>query len=141
MAIITDIGEWNDIHPLNKKDVGYRLALLARKIAYKEKGLTASGPIATKAAFKRDQVSVTFDAAGRGLTTRDGNTPQYFALSEDGKTFVWAKAEITGKNTVRVWNNRVKHPVAVRYAWANNPATANLYSEDGLPASPFEFRK
>ncbi|SFW38635.1 sialate O-acetylesterase [Sinomicrobium oceani] len=141
MAIITDIGEWNDIHPLNKKDVGYRLALLARKIAYKEKGLTASGPIATKAAFKRDQVSVTFDAAGRGLTTRDGNTPQYFALSEDGKTFVWAKAEITGKNTVRVWNNRVKYPVAVRYAWANNPATANLYSEDGLPASPFELRK
>ncbi|MGS2739685.1 sialate O-acetylesterase [Sinomicrobium sp. M5D2P17] len=141
MAVITDLGEWNDIHPLNKKDVGKRLALLARKMAYGEKTITASGPIPAKANFKKDHVIVTFDHTGKGLVTRNNKAPEYFAISADGKNFIWAKAEITGKNTVRVWNAAVSNPVVVRYAWANNPATANLYSENGLPASPFELKK
>ncbi|MGS2764118.1 sialate O-acetylesterase [Sinomicrobium sp. M5D2P9] len=141
MAVITDLGEWNDIHPLNKKDVGKRLALLAGKIAYGEKTTTASGPVPAKANFKKGHVIVTFDHAGKGLVTRNGKAPEYFAISADGKNFVWAKAEITGKNTLKVWNDAISNPVVVRYAWANNPATANLYSENGLPASPFELKK
>lgn len=141
MAVTIDLGEWNDIHPLNKADVGKRLALLARKIAYGEKNITASGPLPEKADFRKDDIQITFRNTGKGLTTRNGKAPDYFSISSDGKNFVWAKAEITGKNTIRVWNDSVSSPVVVRYAWADNPVSANLYSKNGLPASPFELRK
>lgn len=135
MAVAIDIGEWNDIHPLNKKDVGERLALAARKIAYGEKGVVHSGPIYKSMKVKGHRVTLSFEEVGSGLVAKDGPLKQ-FAIAGKDKKFVWAQAEIKG-NKVVVWSEEVDKPVAVRYAWADNPEGANLYNEEGLPASPF----
>lgn len=140
MAVAIDIGEWNDIHPLNKKDVGHRLALQARKIAYEEDDLVAGGPIPERSMFHSNEVIIHFKNVGDGLTTSNNETPQHFAISEDGKNFVWAQAEIQG-GSIRVWNDEISNPVAVRYAWADNPESANLINQKGLPATPFEVFK
>lgn len=140
MAVTIDIGEWNDIHPLNKKDVGKRLALQARKIAYGEKNIFASSPMPNTSQFKADRVRITFKNSGSGLVTRNDHELKGFAISNDGKNFVWAKANIEG-NTVIVWNATIPHPTVVRYAWDNNPIGANLYTKEGLPCTPFEVKK
>jgi sialate O-acetylesterase len=135
MAVAIDIGEWNDIHPLNKKDLGYRLALAAQKAAYKEKDIVYSGPVYQSMKVKGNKVTITFTNVGGGLIAKDGELKQ-FAIAGADKKFVWANAEIK-KNTVVVWTNKVTKPVAVRYAWADTPEGANLYNMEGLPASPF----
>lgn len=140
MAVITDIGEWNDIHPLNKEDVGKRLALQARKLAYGETKLAASSPSPKSFKFEENQVIIDFKDFGKGLMVKNGSELKSFAISNDGKNFVWAKAEIIG-NQVKVWNAEIKNPIVVRYAWADNPADANLFSKEGLPATPFEIKK
>lgn len=140
MVVATDLGEWNDIHPLNKEDVGKRLALQARKLAYKEKGIFASSPAPLEADFQQKKVLITFENAGNGLVAKNNDSLRYFSISNDGKNFIWAKAEIDG-NKIIVWNENILNPKVVRYAWADNPRSANLYTIDGLPASPFEIRK
>ncbi|KAF0094644.1 MAG: hypothetical protein E1N59_1648 [Puniceicoccaceae bacterium 5H] len=136
MAITLELGEWNDIHPLNKKDVGHRLALAARDLAYGEDVL-ASGPLVTSAQRDGKRVRLSFDHVGKGLVTRDAPNPQYFTLAGKDGTFVRAKARIKGDQVI-VWSSEVPEPVRVRYAWADNPEGANLYNREGLPASPFE---
>ncbi|WP_338841001.1 sialate O-acetylesterase [Flavobacterium ginsenosidimutans] len=137
MAVAIDLGEWNDIHPLNKYDVGLRLALQARKLVYGEKNLIASGPIFESMEQKNEQLILSFSSIGTGLMSKGGNTLYSFAIAGlDGK-FVWAKASIEGDKVI-VWNNEIKNPVKVRYAWADNPDNANLYNKENLPASPFE---
>ncbi|MBW1654986.1 sialate O-acetylesterase [Flavobacterium quisquiliarum] len=137
MAVAIDLGEWNDIHPLNKSDVGKRLALQARKLVYGEKKLVTSGPIFKSMEQKDEQLVLSFDSLGTGLMNKGGNTLNGFAVAgADGK-FVWAKATIEG-DKVMVWNNDIRNPVKVRYAWADNPFNANLYNQENLPASPFE---
>ncbi len=140
MAVAIDLGEWNDIHPSNKEDVAKRLALQAQVLAYHEKDIQASGPLPVAAKFRRRKVRVTFDNVGNGLTSKDGDALRYFSISSDGKNFVWAEAKIKD-DIVTVWNDQVKKPIVVRYAWADNPSTANLYAVDGLPACPFEIVK
>ncbi len=135
MAVAIDLGEWNDVHPLNKKDVGKRLSLAAQKMAYGDK-LVYSGPIYTSMQIKGNKIALTFDHTGSGLVARGGQLKQ-FAIAGPDKQFVWAKAEIKG-NKVIVWSDQVQNPVAVRYAWADNPEGANLYNKEGLPASPFQ---
>lgn len=139
MAITIDAGEWNDIHPLDKETVGKRLALNARKIAYGEK-IQSSGPLAAMAKFETDAVHIRFDNARGGLQTSDRKALQHIAISADGKRFVWANA-IIGNDEIKVWHESIRNPVAVRYAWADNPEGANLSNKEGLPASPFEVRK
>lgn len=137
MAVTIDLGEWNDIHPLNKYDVGHRLALQARKLAYGEKNLTASGPI-FKAVKKDDnKLILSFSSVGTGLLIKNGNTLKEFAIAGTDGKFVWAEAVIEGDKVV-VWSNSITNPEKVRYAWADNPAEANLYNKENLPASPFE---
>lgn len=140
MVVTTDLGEWNDIHPLNKEDVGKRLALQAQKLAYGETDITASGPIPERVEFGKDTVTIYFKYTGKGLTIKKGDELEYFALSDGGDTFEWANAKIVG-NTVKVWNPLVSYPTKVRYGWADNPAKANLYNKNGLPATPFELSK
>ena len=140
MAVAIDLGEWNDIHPLNKEDLGNRLALLARKIAYGETKLLASGPIPTHSKFNQNSVIISFKNIGSGLIIKDGTVLNSFAISNDGVNFVWAKAKIIG-NKVEVSNENIKNPTIVRYAWDNNPVDANLYSKEGLPSTPFEMKK
>ncbi|WP_337040994.1 sialate O-acetylesterase [Emticicia sp. 17c] len=140
MAVIIDTGEWNDIHPLNKEDVGKRLALAARKVAYHDKNLVFSGPMYQSMEVKGDKVMLSFTNTGSGLTAKGGGELKYFAIAGADKKFVWAKATIKG-NKVEVWSDAVSKPMYVRYAWADNPDTANLYNKDGLPASPFQAVK
>ncbi len=135
-AVIIDIGEAKDIHPRNKKDVGYRLALAAEKVAY-NKDLVHSGPVYKSMQVQGDKIVLTFDHIGNGLVAKDKYAYlRGFTIAGEDKKFVWAQAQIVG-NTIVVHNSFVKKPVAVRYAWANNPDDANLYNADGLPASPF----
>ena len=136
MAVTIGLGEWNDVHPLAKKDVGDRLALSAEKVAYGEKDLVASGPIFQSARVDNDKIIITFNSIGSGLTTNDGEELKRFAIAGADKKFVWATAEIKG-NEVIVSSEKVPHPIYVRYAWADNPEGANLINKEGLPASPF----
>jgi sialate O-acetylesterase len=135
MAVIVDIGEWNDIHPLNKKDVGERLALAARKLAYGDKKVVYSGPIYKSVKIKGSKAIIKFTNTGGGLVAKGGEL-KHFAIAGPDKKFVWARAKIKGDKVV-VWSDKVTRPVAVRYAWADNPEGANLYNKEGLPASPF----
>jgi sialate O-acetylesterase len=137
MAVTIGLGEKNDIHPLRKKEVGQRLALAAEKLAYNEKNLVASGPVYQSMKVKGNKVELSFSDCGSGLTTNDGKELKHFAIAGADKKFVWAKAEIKG-NKVVVWNETVSNPMTIRYAWADNPAGANLYNKERLPASPFE---
>jgi sialate O-acetylesterase len=136
MAVITDIGEWNDIHPLNKEDVGKRLALSGQKVAYGDAKVVYAGPLYQSMKVQGNKVILSFTNTGSGLMAKGGSELKYFAIAGADKKFVWAKATIES-NKVIVWNDNVLNPVAVRYAWADNPEGANLYNKEGLPASPF----
>ena len=136
MAVTTDIGEWNDIHPLNKEDVGKRLALGAQKIAYGDETVVYSGPIYQSMKIEENKIILTFTHIGSGLISQGRSELKHFAIAGADKKFVWAKAKIEG-NKVIVWNDDITNPIAVRYAWADNPEGANLYNKEGLPASSF----
>ncbi len=135
LAVICDVGEWNDIHPLDKKTVAQRLFLGARRVVFGEK-LTACGPIYESMEVKGGKIILTFTETGRGLTVRGGGKLKHFAIAGEDRKFVWADAVISG-NKVIVSSPQVQQPVAVRYGWSDNPEDANLYNKEGLPASPF----
>jgi sialate O-acetylesterase len=134
MATIIDIGEARDIHPKNKQDVGKRLALWALAKTYGQ-DIVYSGPLYKSMEIKDNQVILHFDHIGSGLVAGDGEPLKGFAIARADRKFVWADAKIEG-DTVIVSSDQVPEPVAVRYAWADNPV-CNLYNKDGLPASPF----
>jgi sialate O-acetylesterase len=135
MAVAIDTGEWNDIHPLDKKDVGERLALAARKLVYGE-NIVYSGPMFRSLELRDGQLVLGFDHVGGGLVCRGDRLREFAVAGADGR-FVWARAEIRGDQVV-VSSARVTQPIRVRYAWADNPDKANLFNAEGLPASPFE---
>ena len=135
MAVAIDLGEWNDIHPDNKKDVGERLALVAEKIAYGE-NIVYSGPIYQSSKTEGNKIIISFNHVGSGLKTNDGEQPGEFAIAGADKKFVWGKTKIEGEKII-VWNDEIPNPMHVRYAWADNPVNPNLYNKEGLPASPF----
>jgi sialate O-acetylesterase len=137
MAVTIDVGEWNDIHPLEKKVVGERLALAARKLAYGNDKIVYSGPIFRSAVLDRDRIIIEFDHVGSGLAVKGGGDLNQFAIAGADRKFVWAEARIED-NHVIVWSDEIKDPIYIRYAWADNPEGANLYNIEGLPASPFE---
>lgn len=133
LAVITDWGEKDNIHPAHKAPVGERLALLARKIAYRER-LVAMGPVFQRQKVEKDKIVLQFGEIGRGLESRDGLVSGFSICGPD-RIFVWANARIQ-KNQVMVHAPEIPHPVAVRYGWADYPV-ANLFNKEGLPASPF----
>ena len=134
-AVIIDIGEANDIHPRNKQDVGKRLALAAQKITY-QKELVFSGPTYAGMTKENHKITLAFTNVGKGLIAKDNGPLKGFAIAGKDKNFIWAEAKIVD-NKVEVWSNKILDAEAVRYAWADNPETANLYNKEGLPASPF----
>jgi sialate O-acetylesterase len=136
MAVAIDLGEWNDIHPDRKKDVGDRLALAAEKIAYGE-NIVYSGPIYQSSTIEGNKIIISFTHTGSGLVTNDGEPLSEFAIAGADKKYVWANAKIEGDKVV-VWSDEVKDPKYVRYAWADDPVNPNLFNKEGLPASPFE---
>jgi sialate O-acetylesterase len=136
MVVTCDIGEWNDIHPLNKKEVGRRLALEAERVAYHDSSVVSSGPLYESMEISGNSIILTFKSAGSGLFTNcllDG-----FQIAGADSHFVWANAVVLSWNKVRVWSESVANPTVVRYAWDDNPAGANLKNKEGLPASPFK---
>jgi len=155
-AVLIDIGESGDIHPRNKKDVGERLAFIALVKDY-GKAIPYSGPVYDAMKVESGKVILSFQHTDGGLAARPlaetydvksqakeiaplvrnspGSQLEGFALCGEDKRWVWADAKIDG-NTVIVWSEKVPAPVAVRYAWANNP-TCNLFNGAGLPSSPF----
>lgn len=158
MAVAVDVGDSKDIHPKNKYDIGMRLARWALARDYGEKDLEVSGPIYKQMKIEDGKIRISFDHAGSGLMVglKKGREPvvedqaaklKWFAIagadpsSPDGsaaagRKWVWADAVIDGQ-TVVVSSPEVKQPVAVRYAYIQDPAGANLYNREGLPASPF----
>lgn len=136
MAVAIDIGEQKDIHPRNKQDVGKRLALAARKIAYGE-DLVYSGPMFKELEVVDDKARVTFEHVGGGLKA-DGAVKGFEIAGDDGN-FVPAKAVIEGAEVV-VSADGVSEPKVVRYNWAAFP-DGNLYNAEGLPTVPFRTSK
>lgn len=137
MAITIDLGEWNDVHPLDKKDFGGRSALAAEKVAYGENNIVYSGPVYQSSKVEGNKIVLTFSNVGSGLVSNDGEELRRFAIAEANKKFIWADAKIDGDKVI-VWSEKVPDPKYVRYAWSDNPRGANLYNKEGLPASPFE---
>jgi sialate O-acetylesterase len=133
MAVITDAGDKDDIHPSRKAPVGGRLALAARGIAYGEK-VVWSGPAYRSLKVEGHKAILSFDNVGGGLEAREGAL-KGFAIAGADKKFVWADAAIEGDKVV-VTSRAVLHPVAVRYGWSDFPVV-NLFNKAGLPASPF----
>ena len=134
MAVTIDIGNPTDIHPRNKQDVGLRLALAARAIAYGERGLQYSGPVFRQATREAGAIRLWFDHASDGLEARGGALEGFEVAGANGD-FVEAEARIAG-NTVVVSSPGVGVPTQARYAWAAEPR-GNLFNTAGLPASPF----
>ncbi len=135
-VVIIDLGNPDDIHPRAKEPVGQRLARVARRVAYGE-ALAASGPTYRRHALEGGRVIVEFDHVGGGLVSHGGGAGVGgFAVAGADRRFVWAQARIEGNHVV-VWSDAVANPVAIRYAWGNDPENASLFNADGLPAAPF----
>lgn len=135
MVVSIDVGEWNDIHPLDKKTIGDRLAAAAKHVAYSE-DIVYSGPLLRTATAKGGKVQLTFAHVGGGLKAEDGPLQSFEVAGSNGK-FYPAKARIRG-NKVVVKSSKVASPRAVRYGWSDNPEKANLFNKEGFPASPFK---
>ena len=135
-AVTIDLGDPADLHPRNKRDVGHRLALVARRVAYGQ-SVVSSGPTYRAHTARDGRVSIEFDHADGGLVSRaPGDAVTGFAIAGADGRFVWARARIEGGRVI-VWSEQVARPAAVRYAWSNSPRSPSLYNGAGLPAAPF----
>jgi sialate O-acetylesterase len=133
VIVTVDTGD-GELHPPNKKPVGERVATAVLAGTYGEK-IEASGPIYDSMTVEGDKIRLKFTHVGGGLMAKDGVLKQ-FAIAGADMHFVWGDATIDG-DTVVVSSPQVPSPVAVRYAWADNPTPCNLYSKEGLAAAPF----
>jgi len=134
MAAGLDLGEWNDLHPLNKKGIGRRLAMAAEKVVFNQPN-AAPGPLARAVERQGNRLLITFDNCGKGLTA-DGNP--YVSIVAEGGVFR-LPADIDGPDCIAIDISTVKNPQKVLYAWANNPRDRQLFNADGLPAIPFRM--
>ena len=135
MAVTVDISDLADIHPVNKQDVGKRLALCALAKTYGQTDLVYSGPLYKSLKIDGNKAIVSFDHVGGGLISRDGQPLTHFQIAGEDGQFVAASAEIVG-DTVVVCAESLDQPVAVRLGW-HQEAEPNLSNREGLPASPF----
>jgi len=134
-AVIIDLGEGKDIHPRNKQGVATRLARWALAKNY-GKPVACESPSYKAMEKSGNKIILGFDHVGGGLRTFDVPELRGFAIAGSDQKFVWAKARITAPGKIEVWSDQISEPVAVRYAWADNPV-CNLYSSAGLPLTPF----
>jgi len=135
LAVTIDLGDAKDVHPKNKIDVGKRLALCALGQVYGRQ-TTSSGPLFKAMTVHGDKAELSFTHVGSGLVAKGGGKLKHFAIAGADRKFVWADAEIAADRVI-ARSDKVSAPVAVRYAWADNPEGCNLYNREGLPASPF----
>lgn len=134
MAVIIDVGMYNDLHPWDKKSVGERLALWALNEVHGEDNV-CSGPIYKSMVVEDKSIRLYFDYVGSGLIAKGDRLETFEICGEDG-IFYPGHGEIDG-DSILVSSKNVNNPKQVRYAWADNPEKANLYNKEGLPASPF----
>ena len=140
MATTIDVGDASNLHPVYKKPVGTRLGIAAQRVAYDNQQIVFSGPIYESMKIVGNTIELTFNTLGSLLKFKSTGTPvgthTNFAIAGSNKTFAWAQARIEG-NKVIVWNDTIPNPVAVRYAWGQNPAGEKLFNTEDFPASPF----
>jgi sialate O-acetylesterase len=137
LVVTIDVGEAEDIHPPDKREVGERLARWALGGVYGRKGVR-SGPVFGAAAFRGREARLRFTEVGKGLRARDGGRELHeFWVAGDDHQWRPARARIDGKHEVVVFAPDVPVPRAVRYAWCENPLRPDLTNSAGLPASPF----
>jgi sialate O-acetylesterase len=137
MATTIDVGEWNDIHPHQKQPVGQRLALIAQNKIYGDSKVVCYGPQYKAMQIVNDKIVLDFDTFDSTMQFRGAGTHINFAIAGEDKKFVWAEAKIENGKII-VSNPTVPKPVAVRYAWADNPENGQLlFNTEGIPASPF----
>ncbi|MFT5291515.1 MAG: sialate O-acetylesterase [Planctomycetota bacterium] len=134
MAVIIDVGDATDIHPTNKLTVGQRLGLWARATVYGEE-LVYSGPLYRSMNVFEGKIELNFDHMGGGLVSLNRGSLHGFQIAGEDRQWKWAKARIF-KDQVVVWRSDTPEPIAVRYAWGDDPA-CNFGNAEGLPASPF----
>ena len=127
-------------NPTNKKEVGRRLALVAKEMVY-NLPVVSYGPKYSSHKVNDDHILVTFDHIAESLQTRDGGMISGFSIAGSDGKFHWAKATLVNKTIIKVQSKAVLHPTAVRYAWEDNPSDANLTNSTGLPAFPFRTDK
>ncbi|MEM7477384.1 MAG: sialate O-acetylesterase [Planctomycetota bacterium] len=134
-AVIIDVGEGKDIHPRNKVVVGQRLArwALAKQYGF---DIAYQSPTYTGMEKSGSKIVLSFSHVDGGWRPFDIREPIGFAIAGEDKKFVWAKAKVGKGNTIEVWSDEVPNPVAVRYAWANNPV-CNMFDNMNLPLTPF----
>jgi sialate O-acetylesterase len=135
MAAALEFGEWNDLHPVNKKGVGCRLALAVEKLIFKKQN-TAPGPLLRGVSRDKGRLLMTFDNCGAGLAAEE--TPYVSVIS--GGESVRLPAVIESPECISVDISAVKNPEKVLYAWADNPRDRQLYNSDGLPVIPFRVK-
>ncbi|MDF7801079.1 sialate O-acetylesterase [Pontiellaceae bacterium B1224] len=147
MAVTTDIGEAKDIHPRNKVDVGRRLAFWALEKDYNIDLPAHSGPLYQSHSVEGNKFLITFSETGSGLMVGDKHGLDAtvavdeplarFQITGSDRNWKWADVKIVSENSIEVSHPDISSPIAVRYAWSENPAGANLYNKEGLPASMF----
>jgi sialate O-acetylesterase len=145
MAVTADLDENGMLKPADYEEISRRLMLSAEVVAYHKSNFIYSGPVYESMKAHGDRVHITFTEVNTGLIVKGGGELKGFTIAGPDNKFVPAKAETDGKKEVIVWSDAVQHPVAVRYAWADNPYGANLFNrdilfKDGLPALPFAGR-
>jgi len=132
MAAALDLGEWNDLHPLNKKEVGRRLFLAAERVVFGNENAPCS-PMCRDVQIRDNELVLTFDNCRNGLVAR--GTP-YVNIVAEGKP-LRLPAKIEGSNMISVDLSSIAKPEKILYAWANNPKNRQLYNSEGLPVIPF----
>jgi sialate O-acetylesterase len=135
MAVTLDIGSLKTIHPPDKQDVGKRLALWALAKQY-HKDVFYSGPLYKSMKIKGSKIILSFEHTGEGLALKEINGKTNFIIAGRDQKFVDAQVKIEGKKLV-VYSDKVKDPVAVRYAWSNT-AEATLFNKEGFPSPTFK---
>jgi sialate O-acetylesterase len=137
MATTIDVGQSNDIHPHRKLEVGKRLALVAQSLVYKEKNVICYGPKYESMKVVNGKIELSFSTLGSTLQFKGNEQITNFAIAGEDKKMVWGQVKIENGKII-VWNDAIPNPVAVRYAWSDNPENGQLlFNTDDLPASPF----
>lgn len=136
IAVSIDKGDEKDIHPHNKRPVSQRLCAEAMRLCYGYSGLT-SGPVFSKCEVKDGTLVLTFDCAGKGLTTANGRQPAGFEIAGEDGVYYPALAVISGRNRIVLSAQQVAAPVSARYAWCAYNGDLNVENRDGFPMVPF----
>lgn len=136
LIVTIDLGDPDNGHPKNKRDIGERLIQWALGDVY-NKPIAGHGPIYQRVTFVNGSAELTFTDGFGELKAADGKPLQSFVIAGMDQQWHWAQADVVGPHKLRVWSTEVAEPVAVRYAWFDNPPSPNLTDDSSLPASPF----